>query len=197
VTFFSLSHPLLKSRNFFLFLKKEFYRNLERKYIENEAQDPSRTPEEFAASYVTASFPSPIDVLDATRKLLARDLAFHPGVRKHVRSLFMTYAQVSTEPTAEGKKIIDGFHPLRGVKRLQNKPMTAFVTNSDQFLRFVGRKRRKRRKRWKISEERQVREGGRRREVEGGGRRRKEEEGGRGRREEGRRMKNEEGRRKE
>lgn len=116
---------------------KELGKNLERQYVDAEAQDPSRYPEELAASYVSNVFKTPEEVLEATRHILARDLAHYPIIRSFLRRSFMSYAIVNTEPTEAGKREIDKWHPLREVKRLHNKPCNNFNLNSDQFLKIL------------------------------------------------------------
>lgn len=100
-------------------------------------RDPEYPPEELARDYISApTFSSGEEVMTATRHLIAKDLAFHPGIRQQLRSIFNNYAVISTLPTEEGKRVITPFHPSRDIKHLDCKPVLAFVTNSDQFLRF-------------------------------------------------------------
>ncbi|KAK4404708.1 Transcription elongation factor SPT6 [Sesamum angolense] len=59
-------------------------------------------------------------------KMAAVEISCEPCVRKHVRSIFMDNAVVSTNPTPEGKTAIDSFHQFAGVKWLRDKPLTRF-----------------------------------------------------------------------
>ncbi|CAK8575915.1 unnamed protein product [Lathyrus sativus] len=46
--------------------------------------------------------------------------------RKHVRSIFMDKALVSTSPTLKGNIAIDSFHEFTGFKWLKDKPLLKF-----------------------------------------------------------------------
>ncbi|RWW27585.1 hypothetical protein BHE74_00012559 [Ensete ventricosum] len=59
--------------------------------------------------------------------LAAVEIGCEPNVRRHVRSIFMEKAVVSTSPTPEGNMAIDSYHQLAGVKWLRNKPLSEFV----------------------------------------------------------------------
>ena len=54
------------------------------------------------------------------------EISCEPRVRKHVRSIFMDNAVVSTSPTPDGKTAIDTFHQFARVKWLWDKPLTRF-----------------------------------------------------------------------
>lgn len=56
----------------------------------------------------------------------AVEISCEPCVRKHVRSIFMDNAVVSTSPTPDGNTAIDSFHQFAGVKWLKDKPITRF-----------------------------------------------------------------------
>lgn len=55
------------------------------------------------------------------------EIAYEPNVKKHVRSIFMRKAVVSTSPTYQENLQIDAYHQLGGVKWLRNKPLSEFV----------------------------------------------------------------------
>jgi transcription elongation factor SPT6 len=57
----------------------------------------------------------------------AVEIGCEPIVKKHIRSIFMNKAVVSTRPTPEGNTVIDPYHPLSGVKWLRDKPLNKFV----------------------------------------------------------------------
>lgn len=56
----------------------------------------------------------------------AVEISCEPGVRKHVRSIFMDNAVVSTSPIPDGNTAIDSFHQFAGVKWLRDKPLNRF-----------------------------------------------------------------------
>ncbi|XP_072996636.1 transcription elongation factor SPT6-like [Typha latifolia] len=92
----------------------------------DELQDPKETPEEVAANFTCAMFETPQDVLKGARHMAAVEIGCEPIIRKHVRSIFMEKAVVSTNPTSEGNLTIDHYHHLSGVKWLRDKPLAKF-----------------------------------------------------------------------
>ncbi|GJT65874.1 global transcription factor group B1 [Tanacetum coccineum] len=54
------------------------------------------------------------------------EISCEPCVRRHVRSIFMDNAVVSTRPTADGRVSIDANHEFAGIKWLKDKPLTKF-----------------------------------------------------------------------
>lgn len=56
----------------------------------------------------------------------AVEISCEPCVRKHVRSIFMENAVVSTSPTPDGITAIDISHQFSSVKWLRDKPLSAF-----------------------------------------------------------------------
>ncbi|KAL0453260.1 UNVERIFIED_CONTAM: Transcription elongation factor SPT6 [Sesamum latifolium] len=92
----------------------------------DELEDAKETPEEMASNFTCAMFETPQAVLKGARHMAAVEISCEPCVRKHVRSIFMDNAVVSTSPTPEGKTAIDSFHQFAGVKWLRDKPLTRF-----------------------------------------------------------------------
>ncbi|KAG8365917.1 hypothetical protein BUALT_Bualt17G0021800 [Buddleja alternifolia] len=92
----------------------------------DELEDAKETPEEMASTFTCAMFKTPQDVLRGARHMAAVQISREPCVRKHVRSIFMDNAVVSTSPTSDGSVAIDSFHQYAGVKWLRNKPLTSF-----------------------------------------------------------------------
>ncbi|KAG8068194.1 hypothetical protein GUJ93_ZPchr0005g15226 [Zizania palustris] len=85
------------------------------------------SPEKVAANFICAMFETPQDVLRGARHMAAVEIGCEPIVRKHIRSIFMNKAVVSTSPTPEGNLIIDPYHQLSGVKWLRDKPLNKFA----------------------------------------------------------------------
>ncbi|XP_076921812.1 transcription elongation factor SPT6 homolog isoform X1 [Bidens hawaiensis] len=97
----------------------------------DELEDAKETPEEVASRFTCAMFENPQDVLRGARHMVAVEISCEPCVRRHVRSIFMDSAVVSTNPTSDGNVAIDLNHQFAGIKWL-NKPMTKF--NDAQWL---------------------------------------------------------------
>lgn len=92
----------------------------------DELEDAKETPEEMASNFTCAMFEAPQNVLRGARHMAAVEISCEPCVRKHVRSIFMDNAKVSTCPTADGTVAIDTFHQYAGIKWLREKPLTSF-----------------------------------------------------------------------
>ncbi|KAA8517882.1 hypothetical protein F0562_015329 [Nyssa sinensis] len=92
----------------------------------DELEDAKETPEEMASNFTCAMFETPQAVLKGARHMAAVEISCEPCVRKHVRSIFMDNAVVSTSPTSEGNVAIDPFHQFAAVKWLRDKPLTRF-----------------------------------------------------------------------
>uniref|UniRef100_A0ACD5XYJ0 Uncharacterized protein n=1 Tax=Avena sativa TaxID=4498 RepID=A0ACD5XYJ0_AVESA len=85
------------------------------------------SPEDVALNFTCAMFETPQDVLRGARHMAAVEIGCEPIVRKHIRSIFMDKAVVSTVPTPQGNLIIDPHHQLSRVKWLREKPLNKFV----------------------------------------------------------------------
>ncbi|KAL6525584.1 Transcription elongation factor spt6 [Orobanche hederae] len=92
----------------------------------DELEDAKETPEEMASNFTCTAFKTPQAVLEGARFMASVEISCEPCVRKHVRSIFMDNAVVSTSPTADGNTAIDSFHQFAGVKWLRDKPLTRF-----------------------------------------------------------------------
>ncbi|KAK3010331.1 hypothetical protein RJ639_013024 [Escallonia herrerae] len=92
----------------------------------DELEDAKETPEEMASNFTCAMFETAHAVLKGARHMAAVEISCEPCVRKHVRSIFMDNAVVSTSPTSDGNVAIDSFHQYAGVKWLRDKPLTRF-----------------------------------------------------------------------
>ncbi|WOH06329.1 hypothetical protein DCAR_0625754 [Daucus carota subsp. sativus] len=92
----------------------------------DELEDAKETPEEMASNFTCAMFETPQNVLKGARHMAAMEISCEPCVRKHVRSIFMENAKVSTSPTPDGNVAIDTFHQYASIKWLREKPLTRF-----------------------------------------------------------------------
>jgi len=113
---------------------EQFASNLAANYKLHTVDDPAISPEDAAASFVDG-FGSASAVLAACTQCVAAQLAAEPGVREYMRDLFWREAVVNTWPTPLGAETLDAYHPLGCVKRLVNKPLSAFA-GSDHFVRM-------------------------------------------------------------
>ncbi|XP_065853153.1 transcription elongation factor SPT6 homolog [Euphorbia lathyris] len=89
-------------------------------------ENAKETPEEMASNFTCAMFETPHAVLKGARHMAAVEISCEPSIRKHVRTVYMENAVVSTSPTADGNLAIDSFHQFAGVKWLREKPMNRF-----------------------------------------------------------------------
>ncbi|KAG9454791.1 hypothetical protein H6P81_007695 [Aristolochia fimbriata] len=103
------------------------------KMRQDELVDAKETPEDVAMNFTCKAIPTFQEVLKHSRYMAAAEISCEPCVRKHVRSIFMEKAVVSTCPTFEGKTVIDSFHQFAGIKWLCNKPLSEF-RNSQWLL---------------------------------------------------------------
>ncbi|KAM0918249.1 hypothetical protein ACQ4PT_008855 [Festuca glaucescens] len=93
----------------------------------DELDSGKDSPEDVAANFTCEMFETPQDVLRGARHMAAVEIGCEPIVRKHIRTIFMDKAVVSTVPTPQGNLIIDPHHQLSHVKWLREKPLTKFV----------------------------------------------------------------------
>ncbi|XP_050882451.1 transcription elongation factor SPT6 homolog isoform X9 [Lathyrus oleraceus] len=89
-------------------------------------EDPEESPEEMAAIYTCETFRTSEAVLKGARHMASLMLSCEIPFRKHVRSIFMDKALVSTSPTLKGNIAIDSFHEFAGFKWLKDKPLLKF-----------------------------------------------------------------------
>jgi len=79
-------------------------------FKQHDITDEEVLPEVVAESYTQDSLKTTDAVLSAARYVLARDVAMHPEVRRVVREVYFKHCEISTAPTARGKREIDAFH---------------------------------------------------------------------------------------
>jgi transcription elongation factor SPT6 len=92
-------------------------------YVPN---DPNIEPYHLASKYVTTVYEKEEDVLKTVCKYLAYEMFSHPYLRAFARAYFRNTCVLTTEPTEEGRKEIDVFHPSYRVKRINKKPVETF-----------------------------------------------------------------------
>eukprot|EP01117_Protostelium_nocturnum_P006766 TRINITY_DN242_c0_g1_i1.p1 TRINITY_DN242_c0_g1~~TRINITY_DN242_c0_g1_i1.p1 ORF type:complete len:1509 (+),score=429.08 TRINITY_DN242_c0_g1_i1:233-4759(+) len=74
-------------------------------------------------------------ILASARLAAAQEIAFEPQIRRSLRGVYNERAVVSTFPTEKGKTL-DVFHPMRGVIRIDQKPVKAMLTTL-QWLELI------------------------------------------------------------
>ncbi len=73
--------------------------------------DAESIPEEAAQKFVCSAYPTVSSVLEATRHLIAQDIASHPELRQFIRNVYKEDAVVSIYPTERGMTEINPQHP--------------------------------------------------------------------------------------
>ncbi|WCJ28699.1 hypothetical protein M5689_010381 [Euphorbia peplus] len=91
-----------------------------------DLENAKETPEDMASNFTCAMFENAQAVLKGARHMAAVEISCEPSIRKHVRTIYMENAVVSTSPTADGNRAIDSFHQFAGIKWLREKPMNKF-----------------------------------------------------------------------
>jgi transcriptional accessory protein Tex/SPT6 len=116
----------------------QFAENLIGGYQVHVTTDPSVPPMVLAAQFVDPDVPArqtPDLVLRSATLILAAEIAAEPAVRKTVRDFFFEKARLSTLVTPAGAATLTPFHPLGVAKRLHDKRIKDF--NSDTYLRVL------------------------------------------------------------
>jgi len=114
----------------------QFAENISRGYQVHQAVDNSVPPMELAAQFVDPEVPArqtPELLLRSATLILAAEIAAEPAVRKTVRDFFYEKARLTTLVTPAGAAVLTPFHPLGIAKRLEEKPIEDF--RSDTYLR--------------------------------------------------------------
>ena len=73
--------------------------------------------------------------------LFAKEMICHPYIKEFVYDYLRSICYVSTEPTEEGKKQLDVFHPSYKTKRINERPIKSF--GDDLFLEAYQREQEK------------------------------------------------------
>lgn len=113
---------------------EQFAENLRDSYQRHEVEQDPSDPFEVAKNYITTHFTTVEEVIDATRFVVARQIAREPVLRKSVREIFYERAKISVRPTKKGLKEIDEFHSCYAIKYLKEKPVSELT--GDEFLRL-------------------------------------------------------------
>ncbi len=80
-------------------------------------------------------FPTPEDVLEGAKYMVAKQLSREPQVRHVLREQFKRKAMLSVKATKKGRKEIDENHIIYTEKYLKNKPITDL--GKDEYLKLI------------------------------------------------------------
>ncbi|THH00428.1 hypothetical protein EW145_g7080 [Phellinidium pouzarii] len=105
-------------------------------FVEDHELPPIAYAEQFSDPDPTKAI-SPEELLRQARMIIATELGTDPLLRRHMRELFKTSAQVSVLPTERGKHKIDEYHAYYNFKYLMNKPATDML-RSTQYLNILA-----------------------------------------------------------
>lgn len=119
---------------FFGLTPEQFAENLRDSYQRHEVEQDVSDPFELAKNYITTHFTTVEEVLEASKFVVARQIAREPLLRKSVREIFYERAKISVRPTKKGIKEIDEFHACFKIKYLKDKPVRELV--NDEFLKL-------------------------------------------------------------
>ncbi|CAH3024911.1 unnamed protein product [Porites evermanni] len=108
--------------------------NLRDNYQRHETEQHPVEPDETAENYLSSTFSTVNQVLEAARHMVAMQIARDPLVRQCVRQTFYERAKLKIKPTKKGKKEIDESHSCSTFKYIKNKPVKDL--KGDQFLRM-------------------------------------------------------------
>ena len=80
-------------------------------------------------------------VMENICNLIGKEMINHPYIKEFVYEYLRNNCYVSTNPTEEGKKQLDIFHPSLRTKRIRERPVKTF--NDDLFLDVLQREKEK------------------------------------------------------
>ena len=80
-------------------------------------------------------------VMENICNLIGKEMINHPYIKEFVYEYLRNNCFVSTNPTEEGKKQLDAFHPSFRTKRIRERPIKTF--NDDLFLDVLQREKEK------------------------------------------------------
>ena len=85
---------------------------------------------------------SSLPYMENVCKLIGKEMINHPYIKDFVYEYLRNNCYVSTEPTEEGKKQLDVFHPSFRTKRIKDRPIKSF-SEDDLFLDVIQREKEK------------------------------------------------------
>ena len=78
-------------------------------------------PTNFAEDYLCDAFNDKVKVFEGVVKLAAQELAAQPIIRNMIKKDLRENGSLWTEPTEQGKKDLDVFHPSYRVKHIKER----------------------------------------------------------------------------
>ena len=85
---------------------------------------------------------SDVQLMENICNLIGKEMTNHPYIKNFVYEYLRNNCYVSTNPTEEGKKQLDVFHPSFRTKRIKEKPIKTF-SEDDLFLDIIQREKEK------------------------------------------------------
>ena len=85
---------------------------------------------------------SEVQLMENICSLIGKEMINHPYIKDFVYEYLRNNCYVSTNPTEEGKKQLDVFHPSFRTKRIKEKPIKTF-SEDDLFLDVIQREKEK------------------------------------------------------
>jgi len=102
--------------------------------------EPECSLSELLAEYKSKNLPDH-KVMENISNLIGREMINHPYIKEFVYEYYRNNCYVSTNPTEEGNKQLDVFHPSFRTKRIRDRPIKTF--NDDLFLDILQREKEK------------------------------------------------------
>ena len=102
--------------------------------------EPECSLSELLAEYKSKNLPDH-KVMENISNLIGREMINHPYIKEFVYEYYRNNCYISTNPTEEGNKQLDVFHPSFRTKRIRDRPIKTF--NDDLFLDILQREKEK------------------------------------------------------
>ncbi|EDW74366.1 uncharacterized protein Dwil_GK21875 [Drosophila willistoni] len=114
---------------------EQFAENLRDNYQRNEIKQESLSPTEVAKGFLSARLKTVDEVLQASKHVVARQLAQEPLLRKTLREVYFDRARLNIRPTKIGMTQIDENSPVYSMKYVAKKPVGTLF--GDQFIKLL------------------------------------------------------------
>ena len=102
--------------------------------------EPECSLSELLGEYKSKNMPDH-KIMENISNLIGKEMINHPYIKEFVYEYYRNNCYVSTNPTEEGNKQLDVFHPSFRTKRIRDRPIKTF--NDDLFLDILQREKEK------------------------------------------------------